>query len=116
MGNQPLRAHTGVPASDLPSRWYGDPDSPVDNVTRKLAYEDRHPDVRLVPPCVHDGCWTAVLEAGLWSSGRWTWGCCWTSWKPGTGRAARKRALPRAATWRGFGGARAERIPRTTSP
>ena len=64
MGNQPLRAHTGVPASDLPSRWYGDPDSPVDNVTRKLAYEDHHPDVRFVPPCVHDGFWTVILEAG----------------------------------------------------
>ena len=64
MGNQPLRAHRDVPASDLPSHWYGDPDSPVDNVTRKLAYEDQHPDVRFVPPCIHDGFWTVLLENG----------------------------------------------------
>ena len=64
MGDQPLRAHRDVPASELPSHWYGDPDSPVDNVTRKLAFEDEHPDIRFVPPCAHDGMWTAVAENG----------------------------------------------------
>lgn len=61
MGSAPLEAARAELERD---RRFGDLGSPVDNVTRKLAYEQAHPDVRFVPPCVHDGCWTAVLEAG----------------------------------------------------